>query len=178
MKDLSISALSANLYAIPIILLSIICLVFPFVLIWDWQIFSKGFLSIYLALPYFIIAFVFGGFLHEILHALGFLIFGKLKISQVKIGIIWKFITPFAHCKIPLKASIYRIALLLPAIILGIVPSIIAIIIGKSWLLIYGTLFTVLAGGDFLILWIMRNVKSNELVKDHPERCGCFIVNN
>lgn len=176
MKDLSISALSANLYAIPIVLLSIICLVFPFVLIWDWQTFTKGFLSIYLALPYFILAFVLGGFLHEILHALGFLIFGKLKISQVKIGIIWKFITPFAHCKIPLKASIYRIALLLPAIILGIIPSIIALIIGKSWLLIYGTLFTVLAGGDFLILWIMRNVKSNELVEDHPQHCGCYIV--
>ena len=178
MKDLSISALSANLYAIPIVLLSIIFLVFPFVLFWDWQTFTKGFLSIYLALPYFIIAFVLGCFLHEILHALGFLIFGKLKISQVKIGIIWKFITPFAHCRIPLEASVYRVALLLPAIILGIVPSIIAIIIGKSWLLIYGTLFTVLPGGDFLILWIIRKVKSNELVKDHPERCGCFIINN
>ena len=176
MKDLSISALSANLYAIPIVFISIICLVFPFIIIWDWQIFTKGFLSIYLALPCFIVTFVLGAFLHEILHALGFLIFGKLKISQVKIGIIWKFITPFAHCRVPLKASIYRIALLLPAILLGIVPSIVAIIIGKSWLLIYGTLFTVLAGGDFLILWIIKKVKSDELVKDHPERCGCYIV--
>ena len=176
MKDLSVSALKANLYAIPIVLFSIICLVFPFVLIWDWQTFSRGFLSLYLALPYFIIAFVLGAFLHEILHALGFLIFGKLEFSQVKIGIIWKFITPFAHCRIPLKASVYRIALLLPAIILGIVPSIIAIINGKSWLLIYGTLFTVLAGGDFLILWIIRKVRSDELVEDHPQRCGCYIV--
>jgi len=178
MKDLSISALSANIYAIPIVLISIICLVSPFVMIWDWATFTKGFLSLYLALPYFIIAFILGGFLHEILHALGFLIFGKLKFSQVKIGIIWKFITPFAHCRIPLKASVYRIALLLPAIILGIIPSIAAIIIGKSWLLIYGTLFTILAGGDFLILWIIKKVKSDELVKDHPKRCGCYIINN
>ncbi|MEA2097413.1 MAG: DUF3267 domain-containing protein [Candidatus Cloacimonadota bacterium] len=177
MKDLSISALSANLYAIPIVLISIISLVCPFVLIWNWQTFTQGFLSIYLVLPYFIIAFVVGAFLHEVLHAIGFLIFGKLKIKQVQIGIKWKYLTPFAHCRIPLKASVYRIALLLPAVILGIVPSLVAIIIGKSWLLIYGTLFTVLAGGDFLILWIIRNVKGNELVKDHPERCGCYIIN-
>ena len=178
MKDISISALKANLYAIPIIAISIICLVVPFVLIWDWQTFTKGFLTIFLTLPYFIIAFVLGAFLHEVLHALGFLIFGKLKLSQVKIGIIWKYITPYAHCKIPLKAFIYRIALLLPAVLLGIVPSLTAIIIGKSWLLIYGILFTVLAGGDLLVFWLIRKVKSKESVKDHPERCGCYIVNN
>ena len=178
MKDLSISALSANLYAIPIVLISIICLVFSFVIIWDWQTFTKGFLSIYLALPYFIIAFIVGTFFHEVLHAIGFLIFGKLKIEQVQIGIKWKYLTPFAHCKMPLKASVYRLALLLPAILLGIFPSLAALIIGKSWLLIYGILFTVSAGGDFLILWIIRKVRSDELVKDHPERCGCFIINN
>ncbi len=176
MKDLSISALSANLYAIPIVLISIISLVYPFVLIWNWQTFTQGFLSLYMALPYFITAFIMGTFLHEVLHAIGFLIFGKIKIKQVQIGIKWKYLTPFAHCRIPLKTSVYRIALLLPAIILGIVPSIIALIFGKSWLLIYGILFTVLAGGDFLVLWIIRKVRSDALVKDHPERCGCYVV--
>ncbi len=176
MKDLSVSTLSANLFAIPIVLISIICIICPFILIWDWQTFTLGFLSIYLALPYFIIAFILGAFLHEVLHAVGFLIFGKLKPSQVKIGIIWKYITPYAHCKIPLKASVYRIALILPAILLGIIPSIIALISGKSWLIIYGTLFTILAGGDILVFFIIRKVGNNELVKDHPQRCGCHII--
>ncbi|MDP8202073.1 MAG: metalloprotease family protein [Candidatus Tenebribacter burtonii] len=178
MKDLSISTISANLYAIPIVLISIASLVFPFIFIWDWQTFTKGFLLIYLALPYFIIAFILGSFLHEVFHAAGFIIFGKLSFNQVQIGIKWKYLTPFAHCRIPLKASVYRIALLLPAILLGLIPSIVALIFGKSWLLIYGTLFTILAGGDFLILWIIRKVKSDEIVKDHPERCGCYIINN
>lgn len=176
MKDLSISALSANLYAIPIVLISIISLVYPFVLIWNWQTFTQGFLSLYMALPYFITAFIMGTFLHEVFHAIGFIIFGKIKIKQVQIGIKWKYLTPFAHCKVPLNASVYRIALVLPAILLGIVPSIIALLFGKSWLLIYGILFTVLAGGDFLIFWVIRKVKADELVKDHPERCGCYIV--
>ena len=151
MKDLSISTLKANYYAIPIVLISIVSLVCPFILIWNWQTFTLGFLSIYLDLPYFITAFILGSFLHEVLHATGFLIFGKLTFSQVQIGIKWKYLTPFAHCRLPLKASIYRIALLLPALLLGIVPSIIALIFGKSWLLIYGTLFTILAGGDLLV---------------------------
>lgn len=176
MKDLSISSLSANLYAIPIVLISIISIVSPFVLIWNWHTFTQGFLSICLALPYFIAAFISGLFLHEVLHAIGFLIFGKLSINQVQIGIKWKYLTPFAHCRVPLKASVYRIALILPAILLGIIPSIIALILGKSWLLIYGTIFTVLAGGDFLIYWIIRKVESDELVKDHPERSGCYII--
>jgi len=174
MKDISISALKANLYAIPIIIFSIICLVFPFVLFWDWQTFTKGFLSIYIHLPYFFSAFIIGAFLHEVLHALGFLIFGKLILSQVKIGFIWKYITPYAHCKVPLKASVYRIALLLPAILLGVIPALVSIISGKGWLLIYGILFTVLAGGDLLVFWLIRKVKRNELVKDHPKRCGCY----
>jgi len=176
MKDISISALQANLYAIPIILISSIFLIFPFVLIWDWQTFTKGFHTIYLALPYFISAFVIGAFIHEALHALGFLIFGKLKFSQVKIGIIWRYITPYAHCKIPLKAPVYRVDLLLPAILLGMTPALVALFTGKGWLLIYGTLFTFLAGGDLLVFWLIRKVRINELVKDHPERCGCYII--
>jgi hypothetical protein len=178
MKDLSISTISANLFAIPIVVFLIICLACPFILIWDWHTFTLGFLSTYLALPYFIIVFIFGAFMHEVLHAIGFLIFGKLKYSQVQIGVKWKFLTPYAHCKVPLKASVYRIALLLPAILLGVIPSIIAYIFGIGWLLIYGILFTILAGGDILVFWIIRKVNNNELVKDHPEQCGCFIVNN
>ncbi len=59
------------------------------------------------------------------------------------------------------------------AILLGIIPALVALITGKGWLLIYGTLFTVLAGGDLLVFWLIRKVRSSELVKDHPERCGC-----
>jgi len=176
MKDLSISAIKANLLAIPIVIISIITLVLPFIIIWDWKTFTNGFYGIYLTLPYFITIFVLGAFIHEILHAVGFLIFGRLNYSQIKIGIIWKYITPYAHCKIPLKAAIYRIALVLPLLTLGIIPSLIAILLGKSWLLIYGIIFTVLAGGDILVLFIIRRIKGDELVKDHPENCGCYVI--
>lgn len=176
MKDLSISALKANLYAIPIVVISIFTFVFPFILIWDWQTFISGFHSIYINLTNFIIALIMGSFLHEILHAISFLVFGKAKISQVQIGIKWKYLTPFAHCRIPLKVSTYRISLILPALLLGIFPALLAIITKNSWLLVYGTIFTILAGGDFLVLWIISNVDNNKYVKDHPQRCGCYVI--
>jgi len=36
-------------------------------------------------------------------------------------------------------------------------------------------LFTIAAGGDFIVLWILRKTDSNNLVEDHPTRAGCFI---
>ncbi|MCF7858402.1 MAG: DUF3267 domain-containing protein [Candidatus Cloacimonetes bacterium] len=176
MKDLSISALTANFGALPIVLLSILILILPFYFIWGAQTINKGIFSIYHNLLYFIIAVVLGSFLHELLHAIGFIIFGKISVTKIKIGIKWKYIAPFAHCKIAVKAKIYLIALLLPAIVLGIIPAFIALILGIGWLMIYGIVFTILAGGDLLVLWLIRKVNSNQMVQDHPTRCGCYVI--
>lgn len=175
-KDLSISAIKANLYAIPIVMISIVGSLGSFIYIHGWAAFKDGFVSIYLYLPIFLIVFILGTFLHEILHAASFLIFGKLNIKQIKIGIQWKILTPYAHCKVPIKAKVYRVALLMPAIILGFLPLVISWIWGWSWLAVYGTLFIILAGGDLLVLWIIRALDSNDLVKDHPSKCGCIIL--
>jgi hypothetical protein len=40
----------------------------------------------------------------------------------------------------------------------------------------FGLLYTTAAGGDFLVLWILRNIKPNTLVEDHPTNAGCYII--
>ena len=63
----------------------------------------------------------------------------------------------------------------MPGIILGIIPSIIAIVTGSLGLFIFGLFFTLAAGGDFMIVNLLRNEPKNNLVQDHPSKIGCYI---
>ncbi len=173
--DLSISMLKANFYALPMIVLSIILIALPYYFLWGRANIKDGFASIYSTLIVFLPVIILGTCLHEILHGLSFLIFGKLFLKQIKIGFQWKTITPYAHCKVPITAGVYRIALIMPALLMGIIPSIIALITGTGWLMIYGIFFIIVACGDLLVVWIIRKAKHNQLVQDHPTRCGCCI---
>jgi hypothetical protein len=58
---------------------------------------------------------------------------------------------------------------------MGIIPSVIAIMIGNLGLLIFGMFFTVAAGGDFLIINLIGKENSSDLVQDHPSEAGCYI---
>jgi hypothetical protein len=71
--------------------------------------------------------------LHELLHAIGFLIFGKVNWSDIAFGVKWKSLTPYGYCKIPVKAIVYIIALILPTIILGVIPLTISLLIKAKY---------------------------------------------
>ena len=60
-------------------------------------------------------------------------------------------------------------------IILGILPSIIAIITGSLGLFIFGLFFTLAASGDFMIVNLLRKEPKNNLVQDHPSKIGCYM---
>jgi hypothetical protein len=47
--------------------------------------------------------------------------------------------------------------------------------VGPTWLFFAGLLFSIAAAGDFMILWVLRNVPSHLLVQDHPSRAGCLV---
>lgn len=48
--------------------------------------------------------------------------------------------------------QLYRIALIMPGIILGILPSVYGIITGDSLILFWGLFFIIAAGRDLLVL--------------------------
>jgi hypothetical protein len=112
---------------------------------------------------------------HELLHALGFLVFGKVSLSHIHIGVNWKALMPYAHCKTPISISAYRGALILPIVITGIIPFFIGLFIGNGFLTVLGTLHTQAGFGDVFILWALRTYASNTIVKDHPEKIGCEV---
>ncbi len=75
-----------------------------------------------------------------------------------------------------MPARAYRVILLLPALLLGVAPGIVAIAIG-SWLLVIWALWMlVAASGDLVALWAMRGVPPMATVRAHPTRAGCEII--
>jgi len=173
-KDLSISLAAANLYAIPLIIIPFIIFGIPYYFLWGEENLRMGRINFKTVLI-IIIVFIAGAVIHELIHGVFWIKLGKNSWSKIKFGFNLKTLTPYIHCKEPINAGAYRIGTAAPGFILGIFPSILSIILGNVWLFWFGMLFSIAAGGDFIVLWILRKTDSNNLVEDHPTRAGCFI---
>jgi len=114
--------------------------------------------------------------IHELLHAAGFLFFGRAPRGEVRIGFQRRTLTPFANCRVPVTAAAYRAAGLLPALVLGGLPVVAAWITGSGTLLFWGWIMLALAGGDVAAVWAMRAVPGGALVVDDADRVGCRVV--
>lgn len=172
-EDLSISVIKANLYGILTSLPFILLFSINYIYLWGVESFSKGF--IIFDFHYFLPVILIGMPIHEIIHWI-VLIIGKKSLKNVKFGFHIKVLTPCVRCKEPVAAQLYRIAAIMPGIILGILPSVYGIITGNSLILFCGLIFIFAAGGDLLILWLTRNVSIDEYVLDHPKKAGCYIM--
>ncbi len=112
---------------------------------------------------------------HEVLHAVAWAWSANLPLSNIRFGFHWKTVTPYAHCKVAITARAYRIGAVTPLLVLGVLPCAIALALGSAPLLAFGLFFTFAAGGDMLILWLIRDVVPTALVEDHPTRAGCLV---
>ncbi|WP_010170165.1 DUF3267 domain-containing protein [Bacillus coahuilensis] len=123
----------------------------------------------------FYIGYMIGIILHELIHAIGFIVFGKAKLSEVKFGFMLKHLTPYAHCKVPITVKSYKIALLLPVIVTGIIPLIWSLAIGNV-LLISISVFLIAGGiGDWIVFRKIYKFPNEALLEDHPDAIGCII---
>ena len=113
---------------------------------------------------------------HELLHAAGFLLFGRAPRGQVRIGFQRRTLTPFASCSTPVTAAAYRAAGLLPGLVLGGVPILAAWATGSAALVLWGWVMLALAGGDVAAVWAMRSVPADARVIDDPHLVGCRRV--
>ncbi len=146
----------------------IAALLIPYWLIWRIGEIGLSFL-IKLAFGYLLLILA-----HELLHLLGYIFFGKAKISEVKLGVLWKQLTPYAHCKIPIIIKAYRVIVFLP-VVLGIAPLIYAFLNGDDYWFFLGLSMTIGSLGDFIILWLLRNYPADVFVQDHPSKIGCIV---
>jgi hypothetical protein len=170
------SVARANLVALLWLPLSAALAALPFLLLWGTDRLAASPprlppLLLGLALMAFLVL------LHELLHAVGFLLFGRAPRTEVRLGFQRRTLTPFASCRVPVTASAYRVAGLLPAAVLGGLPVIAAWVVGSGTLLLWGWLMLALAGGDVAAVWAMRAVRGDAMVVDDAERVGCRVMN-
>lgn len=64
---------------------------------------------------------------------------------------------------------------MMPAIILGVIPTIIAFFTGSIMFFYLGVNFIVAASGDFLITYMLRSEDGNNYVLDHDSLPGCTV---
>lgn len=181
-KDqLTIDLVKANVFAVMLILPTALIFALPYYLIWGFEfnqpgirrfseILSPEFLGLGAVLIYLL-----GIVLHELIHGFVWSRYTSDGFKSIRFGVLWKMLTPYCHCKQPLKVKQYIIGAVMPAIILGFLPGITAILIGNIGLLIFGIIFTIAASGDFLVINLLKNENKDDYVQDHPTEPGCFI---
>jgi hypothetical protein len=172
--DATISMIVANLVAFAMFPVVAVVLLGPYALTWGgdalWESLETAF-----RLPWFIPIFFLLIIVHEGLHAVGFARFGRVARRDITFGVKWLTLTPYAHTGVPMPASAYRVAVLLPAVALGLVPAAIGLLAGNGILAAWGTLMLGAAGGDLAILWAIRSVPNSATIRDHPSKAGCLV---
>jgi hypothetical protein len=98
---------------------------------------------------------------------------GKIPKENIKFGV--KSLSPYTHCDVPLPARVYRSGAIMPALVQGLLPYAVGLSTGIGWLSAFGLMYIFAAGGDMLILWMLRGVKADVMVEDHPSRVGCYV---
>lgn len=179
-KELTIDTNRANVLALVLSVPIIILLITPFVLLnigsFQLDALKSEFKFWASPLGVIIVLVVMSGgiILHELIHGLTFAVFAKTGFKSIKFGILKPF-TPYCHCKERLQAWQYRTSTVMPAIVLGIIPSAIAMWTGSIGLMLFGIFFTMAAGGDFIIIYLLKNQPADSMVQDHPEKIGCYV---
>lgn len=170
-RDLSISMAQANVIvafvSIPVVLLQ-------FILFIGLHGIEK--LGLTANLLILIAAVLLGIVIHELIHGLSWVIFGRKPFSAVQFGFQWNTFTPYAHLKEPVEVNAYRLGAFLPGFLLGICTYVLSLIVGSGDLFWFSLIHTSAAGGDWLILWLIRHVKAGMQVEDHPTNAGCYVL--
>ena len=176
-EDKIIDLMKANLVALKYLVLFAIIFSVPFFIIWQngfsvnllsndqklWNLFAP------------VAGVILGIIIHEMIHGIFFAMYAQKGFSAVKFGILWKMLTPYCHCKEPLKIKHYIIALLAPLVLLGIIPGIISLVTGNLMLLVFGIIFSAAAAGDLMIYQLIKKENPEDYVQDHPTEAGYTI---
>ena len=178
-EKVTINVYWANIFVILLLIPTILIFGVPYYLIWKNEILFQVkdiFIRyhVWSALITFLVL-IFGIIAHELIHGIVWAKFTKNGFKSIKFGIMWKMITPYCHCKEPLKIQQCMLGAIMPAIILGFIPAILSIVVGNIALLAFGIIFIVSAGGDFCVIYTLRNEKKDTLIEDHPSEVGYYV---
>jgi len=99
---------------------------------------------------------------HELIHGIFGALYSENGFKSIKFGVMGLkgMFSPYCHCREVVKVWQFYMIALMPTIILGIIPSIIALIFGWSHLLLISILMTAAGAGD--IFYAIKMLKYNK----------------
>lgn len=115
---------------------------------------------------------------HELIHGLFWSFGAKNGWKDIEFGFVVQMFTPYCTCKSPIKKHIYLLGSMMPMTLLGIIPGIVAVILGNPFLLLFSVIHTFAGAGDILIsgMILKDNVEGKDvLIFDHPYDCGYIL---
>lgn len=171
--DLTVGIVKANVFAflmgIPVIIIGFLL----FILL-NWNRLSGNLFSGWNPVV-FIAALLVLVVVHEGIHGISWAICSEHHFTDIEFGFMKEYLTPYCTCRCPLSKGKYIFGALMPLVILGILPMIIAIGSGNFMMLWIGIVMVMSAGGDIMIvLEILKNKSRAEdvLYMDHPTQAG------
>jgi hypothetical protein len=158
-----------NLIAIFVNISVTIIFILAFKYVWGMDVFYAG---KSLLMEYWLETILAGFIAHELLHGFIYAYFAEEGIRSIGVGFKWRWLTPYCHCNEPLSVRNYRISGVMPFLILGIIPSFLAILIGSGSLICLGLFFTWFGVGDVIVLFVLKNLDDDSVVSVHPSKVG------
>lgn len=122
----------------------------------------------------FLVTFVAGIAVHELIHGITWSIFAKKGFKAIDFGFMAKYLTPYCTCGEPLPFWNYVIGILMPTLILGVGVYLIGLFAGSYAWALWGLLNILAGGGDLAVLWRIRK-RRKSLILDHPYQVGCVV---
>ena len=174
-EERTASVAEANVAAIVGVLPPLALLLVAYGFVWGAGALGDGFDALVDPLWRFLLLVVGSVVVHEALHGIAWRLAGAAA-GSVSFGFQVKTLTPYAHSSAPMTATAYRIGAVTPGVVLGLVPAVAGLMLGAGAVFWYGVIFTLVAGGDALILWLLRGVPGDRLVADHPSKPGCLVL--
>ena len=183
-EEVKVNAIWANVFGLIVLAIAVILFGVPFFLIWLRNYPVSRLINTSMSLQarlmnvaVALLILIPGIVAHELIHGIFFALFAENKYKSLKFGIMPAsgLFSPYCHCRDKLRINHYRIAGIMPLIILGIVPAVISIIIVNLLLLYFGILFTAAAAGDILMLTKTLKEKKDAWIFDSPTNIG-FVV--
>jgi hypothetical protein len=173
-STISVSGFKLNIYVflltLPVWLLSSGYYVF----VYGFSAYVSGIVEV---LNYKIFIFlVLGIIVHELLHALTWMVLQKEGFANIKFGFNWQALTPYTHYTKEMQVWKYRLGGIMPGLVMGIAPVIISYVLQNASINFIVFLFVWAATGDIISLWMIRKLKGSQKVKDHPDELGVIVM--
>lgn len=142
----------------------------------DWSGLADAVLSVLYWSAIGLAVYAASAIVHEGLHVIAMLSVAGVPISSLRFGARLSEGVLYVHTDRPMSVASYRIVLMLPAVVQGILPAAVGTIEGVGWLVLYGYVMILSAVGDFAVLQLIRDLDAAETVRDHHQKVGCQVL--